>query len=86
MDREERIDKYVSGQMDEVEKAAFESEMNQNEDFAADVRLRQEIVLAVRRKGVEDVFRGSELKSGRFVPIRHASGCICHRPCWLPVW
>ena len=60
MDREERIDKYVSGQMDEVEKAAFESEMNQNEDFAADVRLRQEIVLAVRRKGVEDVFRAKE--------------------------
>ena len=60
MDREERIDKYVSGQMDEVEKAAFESEMNQNEDFAADVRLRQEIVLAVRRKGVEDAFRAKE--------------------------
>ena len=28
----------------------------------------------------------SEPRNGRFVPVRHVSGCICHRLCWLPVW
>lgn len=45
----EKIDRYILGQMNEVEKAVFEAELSADSDLKHEYELQREIILAIQR-------------------------------------
>lgn len=60
MNTEERIDRYVSGLMEGDERQLFETEMSQDKNLEEEVRLQQEVVLAIQKKGLRQMMQDKE--------------------------
>lgn len=60
MNSHDIIDKYIKGQLSEMEIATFEQEMREDSELAQQVELRQEIAQAIYQKGLKDLLKKTE--------------------------
>lgn len=83
----EKIDRYILGQMNEVEKAAFESELSADPELKHEYELQREIILATQRvhlkRHLQQIEQQSNLKRKRMIKsvsvwsIAAAIVCVC---------
>lgn len=52
--KDERIDKYISGEMSEEERFSFERELTSNTELQTEIALQRDIVRAVRMKAAKE--------------------------------
>lgn len=83
----EKIDRYILGQMNEVEKAAFESELSADPELKHEYELQREIILATQRvhfkRHLQNIEQQARLKRKRMIrtvstwSIAAAIACVC---------
>lgn len=83
----EKIDRYILGQMNEVEKAAFEAELSADSDLKHEYELQREIILATQRlhlkRYLQNIEQQASLKRKRMIrtvttwSIAAAITCVC---------
>ena len=83
----DKIDRYILGQMTEVEKTAFEAELSADSELRYEYELQREIILATQRvhfkRHLQKVEQQSNLKRKRMIrtistwSIAAAIVCVC---------
>lgn len=64
MDKQDIIDRYLRGEMQEAALVAFEQQMAADEELRADVELQREIYWALQYRGMREFLKGVETKTG----------------------
>ena len=83
----DKIDRYILGQMTEVEKTAFEAELSADSELRHEYELQREIILATQRlhfkRHLQNIEQQARLKSKRMIrtvstwSIAAAIVCVC---------